>query len=311
MLNFFHSIQLAVTRIFRENKILLRWEQRHPQSYHMVRKRLAFNEPYGFLFTLGSLVSALFFLSFLALMLGLLYGAPYVAADTRVMNLIAAIRTPELANFFLFFTDLYDPAIVVSFAFVVVIFLGAINRIREIWFFLWGGVVAEIICLLVSITVARARPDLGFALITQGGYSFPSTHAAMSLFFYGMVGYGFLEIFTRWWQRSLTALIVFAVTFLVGISRMILGVHWGSDVVAGWTLGFALLIFWVTLFEEWERFHPVREPMRMSTKNAVLIGLALIIIEGAFIFWYYQTNPLKKEGGVGTYAETEITAPLN
>ncbi|MDD4583338.1 MAG: phosphatase PAP2 family protein [Eubacteriales bacterium] len=92
----------------------------------------------------------------------------------------------------------------------------------------------------------RIRPDIAFHLINQGGYSFPSGHSMTGLLFYGMLIYLLrkrllVENKNRTIANLLTALFSFLV-FLIGISRIYLGVHYPTDVLAGWSLGLAFLL---------------------------------------------------------------------
>jgi undecaprenyl-diphosphatase len=92
----------------------------------------------------------------------------------------------------------------------------------------------------------RIRPDIAFHLINQGGYSFPSGHSMTGLLFYGMLIYILrkrllVENRNRAVANLLTALLSFLV-FLIGISRIYLGVHYPTDVLAGWSLGLAFLL---------------------------------------------------------------------
>ncbi|MCF6093030.1 phosphatase PAP2 family protein [Microaerobacter geothermalis] len=83
----------------------------------------------------------------------------------------------------------------------------------------------------------RARPDIQH-LVEVGGYSFPSGHAMVSMTFYGMLGYLFWFHLRRknrpsWYVAVLTSLLI----FFIGISRIYLGVHFPSDVIAGFSAG--------------------------------------------------------------------------
>jgi undecaprenyl-diphosphatase len=88
--------------------------------------------------------------------------------------------------------------------------------------------------------VARARPDLELHLVVVKTQSFPSGHAASSMIFYLALAIA-LASGTRW-QRVAPAAAVM-LSLLIGTSRVMLGVHWPSDVVGGWTFG----MLWVLL----------------------------------------------------------------
>ena len=107
-------------------------------------------------------------------------------------------------------------------------------------------VVAALFTELVKDFVARPRPTLD-PLVTASGYSFPSGHTLN-----GTVTYGLLAL-VAWRSRfPLTirrAVLVAGVTLpvLVGLSRIALGVHWPTDVLAGWLAGVAFVALAATL----------------------------------------------------------------
>jgi undecaprenyl-diphosphatase len=102
---------------------------------------------------------------------------------------------------------------------------------------------------LLKDLIARARPDL-FAHATDAAFSsFPSGHAMMSTMVYLTLG-GLLSLSTE--NRRIKAYILFwsvLLPLIVGLSRLYLGVHWPTDIIAGWIAGaiWSLLCLWVYL----------------------------------------------------------------
>jgi undecaprenyl-diphosphatase len=103
-----------------------------------------------------------------------------------------------------------------------------------------GGVGISVVLVTAKNLVGRRRPDPPFALVDSHGFSFPSGHAA------GAAAVGLLcawmlcrWVVHRWagrvavWVLTITAIIV------IGFSRLYLGVHFVTDVLAGWLLGTA------------------------------------------------------------------------
>jgi len=111
------------------------------------------------------------------------------------------------------------------------------------------GVIAAAVIGLTSLAnstmkllVARERPELVDAIVTETGYSFPSGHAAL-----GMAGWGVIAVLL--WRSRLPrpgriALVVAigALVILIGLSRIYLGVHYPTDVLAGWAGGSVVVI---------------------------------------------------------------------
>lgn len=93
---------------------------------------------------------------------------------------------------------------------------------------------------VIKILVARPRPSLAERLSSVTGWSFPSGHATQSVAFWGMLAVAVSAGRSAAVRRALWVGAI-AIALAVGLSRVYLGVHWISDVVAGWTLGAAWL----------------------------------------------------------------------
>ena len=90
---------------------------------------------------------------------------------------------------------------------------------------------------LIKEILQRPRPEEALHLIQQGGFSFPSGHAMTGLVFYGLVLYFFLSSIKNSSTRRVLLAVGVVYIFFIGFSRIYLGVHYPSDVLAGWCLG--------------------------------------------------------------------------
>jgi undecaprenyl-diphosphatase len=104
--------------------------------------------------------------------------------------------------------------------------------------------------VLVSVFKAafgRLRPDAAFAELEASGLSFPSGHASMSAIVFLTLGALFASTRNRRAERVYILLTAALMTALVGLSRVALGVHWATDVLAGWSFGSAWAIGWLVI----------------------------------------------------------------
>ena len=90
---------------------------------------------------------------------------------------------------------------------------------------------------LIKEILQRPRPEEVLHLIQQGGFSFPSGHAMTGLVFYGLVLYFLLGSIKKSSTRKVLLAVGLIYILFVGFSRIYLGVHYPSDVLAGWCLG--------------------------------------------------------------------------
>lgn len=123
----------------------------------------------------------------------------------------------------------------------------------------WLELKALIICLvggaalneILKQAFERARPE-SFPIVSALGFSFPSGHAMVSLCFYGILA--FLIVRKRSWRWKITGAVVAALLIMaIGVSRIYLGVHYPSDIVAGYAAGATWLGFSISLLMWWEQ----------------------------------------------------------
>ncbi len=120
---------------------------------------------------------------------------------------------------------------------------------------LWAGttvVVAGVLGFTLKLIVARSRPSLPDPVSTAPGASFPSGHALNSFVILGVLVLLVLPMIPRRLRPVVWAL-AGATVALVGFARVALGVHYVSDVVAGWLIGAGLVAVTVVAFETWRR----------------------------------------------------------
>lgn len=140
---------------------------------------------------------------------------------------------------------------------------------------LLGGIVDT----AVKVAVNRDRPVFEQPLVHAMGKSFPSGHSMSAVVAYGALLVVFLPVLRR--SHRLAAVIgVGALCFLIGISRLALGVHFLSDVVGGWALGVAWLAAAVAAFETWRadmgqrRTEPLKEGIEPESASELDITSA-------------------------------------
>nr|WP_285842797.1 phosphatase PAP2 family protein [Metabacillus litoralis] len=101
---------------------------------------------------------------------------------------------------------------------------------------------------------SRERPSFD-AVYEASHYSFPSGHAMNSAAIYGFICFLLVFYIIKEHKKRMTAAVMTAVlVFLIGVSRMYLGVHYLTDVLAGWSVGFIWLVILSTIFAKIHQF---------------------------------------------------------
>jgi undecaprenyl-diphosphatase len=126
----------------------------------------------------------------------------------------------------------------------------------------------------IKVLVNRPRPEVDHPIITAFGKSFPSGHALSSTVVYGAVLLTFLPLLAGRVRHAVVGATVVLV-LAIGCSRLLLGVHFFSDVAGGYVLGLAWLMLATAIFETWrvERgrrpSHPLDEGVEPEDAEAL------------------------------------------
>ncbi|HQN64587.1 MAG TPA: phosphatase PAP2 family protein [Methylophilus sp.] len=122
---------------------------------------------------------------------------------------------------------------------VSTIFLTISKKPKTAIFLVLATFVGAVICSLLKIGFDRPRPDLIPHLTYVYSMSFPSGHAMVSTVVYLTLCSLLARVVSGFWSKIFVMLVGILLAGLVGLSRLYLGVHWPSDVLAGWAAGSA------------------------------------------------------------------------
>lgn len=160
--------------------------------------------------------------------------------DRAIYETLYAGNRPALTFIARCFTALGEPTVLIAAAIAASFLLWRAGHRHLPWILIGITMIGRGLSELQKYWIARARPDLEPHLVIVKTSSFPSGHATSSMIFYLTMALA-LTARTRW-HRLAAAGAIF-LSFLIGASRVMLGVHWPSDVVGGWAFG----MLWVLL----------------------------------------------------------------
>ena len=176
------------------------------------------------------------------------------AFDDQVMRAMrraddpaVAIGPVALTQFARDITALGSYSTLILVVLISVLFLSAARQ-RVALRTLAGASASGYLAMLVLKSVfQRPRPDVVPHLIDSHSTSFPSGHAMMSAVIYVTLAFQLLSVIKHWRVRLAIMLTAILLTTLIGMSRIFLGVHFPTDVLAGWTAGLVWSLLWVLL----------------------------------------------------------------
>lgn len=139
-----------------------------------------------------------------------------------------------------------DPLTLISITVIIMLLLK--DRKQNIRLFFNLGFIT-VLNQVLKIIIKRDRP-VGYRLIQESGYSFPSGHSMASLAFYGYIIHLIWKSNKTEKEKWTYTILLSSLIFLIGISRIYLGVHYASDVFAGMCLSLAYLIIYIKILKK-------------------------------------------------------------
>lgn len=157
------------------------------------------------------------------------------AIDNNILQFFIAGRVEWLSKIFVAITYLGDYLAVIGISVVAVLvfyYTKHRDKILPVIISVFGSAASVYV---IKHIFFRARPEVS-ALVTETSSSFPSGHATMAAALYGFLIYAICKSGKC---KKIPAILLAVLILLIGISRIYLGVHYPSDVLAGYILGFA------------------------------------------------------------------------
>ena len=157
------------------------------------------------------------------------------AGDLTALNFVENIQTGWLTSLAKAITDLGSSVVVLPLVFVAALALAANRRWPEFWVLVAGTLITFLGTTDLKHAVDRPRPADG--LVSASGSSFPSGHAAHSVFYLWAAVTIVVRLRPGMARATLVVVAGIVLTALIGLSRAYLHVHYFSDVSGGWALG--------------------------------------------------------------------------
>jgi undecaprenyl-diphosphatase len=161
-----------------------------------------------------------------------------VAFDSSVRQAVHTFATPALTRVMLVFTFIGTTGFMAVVGALFVWWLIKARRFRDAIWLIALQISAHLVLQILQFAFHRPRPDPFFGLAKPTSYSFPSGHALLSTVFY-------LSLAILMTRNLMIRTAAAVLALLIGLSRVYLGVHYPTDVLAGFAGGVFWLSAWV------------------------------------------------------------------
>ncbi len=159
--------------------------------------------------------------------------------DDKIYQFIISFQNDTLTNIMKVITSFANPLTIVSLCLASL--LSFIWKYKASIYLIIITIISTVFNFLTKNIVLRTRPD-HLRLIEETGYSFPSGHAMGSIAFYGFIIFLLSKSKINKNLKIFLSVIIGLTIFLIGISRIYVGVHYPSDIIGGFLLGYIILI---------------------------------------------------------------------
>lgn len=241
----------------------------------------------------GSFITILIFIFFYITVQSLSDFQTISPFDSRLLSFIEVYRTPFLNQFMLFVTYMASwPSIVVAFS-----LLGICLVLLRQWHYLVTFTISlflgETFVFFIKNLAERSRPPFSQALTFESSYSFPSAHTFIAFSFFGLLTYFFFHTIKGKFKKIFILVFGIALIMLIGFSRIYLGAHWPSDVIASFLAGI-IWVFTLIIFNEISQHYPSHSKHSILPKRYIkIIGLFFCFIYELFLIVHFFVNPIE------------------
>lgn len=183
---------------------------------------------------------------FLAILQNVFYDEQLVL-DSIFYNLVVQnMRAPTLTTILIIITNLGSAITLISLTILSIILIK--NKKIGLCISL-NLIISTLLNVILKNIVQRPRPE-GYRLIDESGYSFPSGHSMVNTAFYGLLIYLVLRNVKNSKLKYTLVTLISLLIIGIGFSRIYLGVHYASDVLAGFLISIAYLVVFTTFMHD-------------------------------------------------------------
>ncbi|MFC0168855.1 phosphatase PAP2 family protein [Pseudoduganella danionis] len=224
-----------------------------------IEARLSPREEFGLQLTVGVLLVALAMAIFHALAVAVLGQGGIAVLDVRVAQWLHARAFEPLTSVMRIISVLHTGIPMVLLVLALAAYFWRIGAHYWLLALLVATPTGALLNVAIKYTIQRPRPVFEEPLVSLLTYSFPSGHTAAATMFWGLLACYLVIVRPQWQARLLAVLLSISMVLLVALSRMYLGAHYLSDVLAAMAESVAWLAIWLTAISTLRRRREARQ----------------------------------------------------
>lgn len=172
--------------------------------------------------------------------------------DTALLKFIASFRTPALNSIAVDFTALGSTTVLTLVTIVFVILMTLRKRFDLVGHIILASCSAGFLSGSLKLFFGRERPTVVEKLVYVQNHSYPSGHSLASAAIYLTLTLVLCRLLPTNFQRGIVLVVAATIVGLIGVSRIYLGVHYPSDVLAGFLIGTSLAVLLAAFASKYE-----------------------------------------------------------
>lgn len=165
-----------------------------------------------------------------------------LALDNSALQWFASVRTISGTYMAIGISEFGSTVVVVGLAAIAILVLALYRKWPEIAGFILAVGGSGAVALILKTAIHRLRPSIQYAAFRENDFSFPSGHAVKAVALYCFLAFLIARTWPAGRARTIAITLLPALALLISLSRLYLGLHYVSDVLAGIILGSAFVL---------------------------------------------------------------------
>ena len=166
--------------------------------------------------------------------------------DENIQSKIMEMRNDNLTNVMIIITNICS---IYTFSAISLLLLFTIKNKKIPIAIIINLICITLISQLFKFIIRRDRP-VGISLISESGFSYPSGHSMVSMAYYGLIAYLIYKNLKSKTLKIILIIFIFIGIFLIGFSRIYLGVHYFTDIMGGFLASIAYLMIFIHFYKK-------------------------------------------------------------